>query len=820
MSRLLQPDGCKVLISAPLGRDADYLKIMLAESEIDSSIIGSLPELAASIDNQAAAVIVTSEAIATQDLSPLIEALRAQPAWSDLPFIYLAPPRQSSPGNRQITVINLLSEKISNVMVLERPLSKESLISAVKWAISARNRQFTIRDQLEELREYASQVRASNEMVELALNSGAVLGTWVWQVQEDIVTGDERFANTFGLDYQLVKTGISLQTYIDVVHPQDVSYLQGKIEEVLHRGGSYRAEYRVKDVKGVWRWIEANGNCELDENGVPVRFPGLLIDIGERKKIEESLLRSESELRLVTDSLPVLIAFVDTQHRIQFVNKAAENWFFEDSAKVVGMLLDTLINEHLGNTAIPYIDRALQGESIQFQGPWPKIDHGRREAKIRFLPRYTPFNEVDGFHLFVIDITDSVLAEEVLQESQMILEQRVAERTAALEAAMNERRQVEDALRQSQKMEAVGQLTGGIAHDFNNLLQGITGSLQVIKTGLELGKQINTEKYIDNALKSAFRAAGLTHRLLAFSRRQPLDPKPVHINPLVLSMEDLLLRTLGENIELNLMLANDIWETLCDANQLENAILNLAINARDAMPNGGKLTIETSNVIDKKFGSNEQAEFIKISVSDTGVGMTPDVIERAFEPFYTTKPQGEGTGLGLSMIYGFTRQSEGYSKIDSAPNHGTTIHLYLPRNQTTHETTESTELVPTPDQVKAEGRVVLVVEDDEIVRGLVVEILQEYGFNTIQANDGPSGLEILRGKERIDLLVTDIGLPGLNGRQIADAALVERSNLKVLFMTGYAENAASSSGFLRKNMAMITKPFEMKSLINRINELI
>lgn len=819
MTKRLQPEGCKVLISAPMGRDAEYLKNLLTESKIESSIMDSIPQLAASIDNESAAVIITSEAIATQDLSPLVEMLQAQPTWSDLPFIYLAPPRHSGPTNRQIAVLNLLPEKISNVMVLERPLSKESLISAVKWAVSARNRQFTIRDQLEALRQYAWKVRASNEMVELALNSGAILGTWVWQVQEDVVTGDERFANTFGLDMHQVKNGISISKYIEVVHPQDVDYLHGKIADVLHRGGAYRAEYRVKDAKGHWRWIEANGNCELDADGLAVRFPGLLIDIGERKKIEESLVRSQSELRLVTDSLPVLIAFVDVHHCIQFVNKAAEHWFFKDSKDLVGATLDVLMIEHLGDTTLQYIEKALQGESVQFQHPWPNIDHNRREAKIRFLPRYTSTNEVDGFHLFVIDITDSVLAEEVLQESQLILEQRVAERTTALEAAMNERKQVEDALRQSQKMEAVGQLTGGIAHDFNNLLQGITGSLQVIKTGLELGKSVNIEKYIDNALESAFRAAGLTHRLLAFSRRQPLDPKPVHINPLILSMEDLLIRTLGENIDLHLNLPDDIWETLCDANQLENAILNLVINARDAMPNGGKLIIETSNVIDNKFGSNEEAEFIKISVSDTGVGMTPDVIERAFEPFFTTKPQGEGTGLGLSMIYGFTRQSEGYSKIDSTPNQGTTIHLFLPRNQSVEEVTEIVEAAPAHDHVKADGRVVLVVEDDEIVRGLVVEILVEYGFTTIQAHDGPSGLEILKSKEKIDLLVTDIGLPGLNGRQIADAALVERSNLKVLFMTGYAENAASSSGFLRKGMAMITKPFEMKALINRINEL-
>lgn len=427
---------------------------------------------------------------------------------------------------------------------------------------------------------------------------------------------------------------------------------------------------------------------------------------------------------------------------------------------------------------------------------------------------------IDGFHLFVMDITDRKIADEVLHQSQLVLEQRVAERTLALQAAMEERAAVEDALRQSQKMESVGQLTGGIAHDFNNLLQGITGSLNVIKKSIQLGKSIDVERYVENALSASFRAAALTHRLLAFSRRQPLDPKSVQVNPLILMMEEMLIRTLGENITFKLDLHDDLWETLCDINQLESAILNLAINARDAMPDGGELKIQTQNVVEKKFSTNDDAEFVRISVSDTGTGMPPDVIERAFDPFFTTKPQGQGTGLGLSMIYGFTRQSEGFSKIDSTVGVGTTLHIYLPRNHVQHPILTVDQQVQPSSPAIADGQVILVVEDDDIVRGLVVDALKDVGFTILQASDGPSGLDILKSKQSIDLLVTDIGLPGLNGRQIADAALVDRADLKVLFMTGYAESAAKSSGFLHKGMAMITKPFEMESLILKVNELI
>lgn len=372
-------------------------------------------------------------------------------------------------------------------------------------------------------------------------------------------------------------------------------------------------------------------------------------------------------------------------------------------------------------------------------------------------------------------------------------------------------------------MEAVGQLTGGIAHDFNNLLQGITGSLDLIKARVAQGRANEIERFLTGATSSANRAAALTHRLLAFSRRQPLDPRPVRANPLIASMEDLLRRTLGEKVRLEMVLAGGLWLTRCDPNQLESAILNLVINARDAMPDGGQLTVETCNAhLDSLYAARQRdvrpGQYICICVTDTGTGMSKDTIARAFEPFFTTKPIGHGTGLGLSMIYGFARQSEGYARIYSEVGQGTTVKLYLPRFHGDAGAEEPVQARELPGSDK--GEVVLVVEDEAVVRGLIVEVLGELGYRAIEAPDGPKGLEILQSDRRIDLLVTDIGLPGLNGRQVADAARVLRPDLKVLFMTGYAENAALASGFLEPGMAMITKPFAMDVLANRIREIV
>jgi PAS domain S-box-containing protein len=407
---------------------------------------------------------------------------------------------------------------------------------------------------------------------------------------------------------------------------------------------------------------------------------------------------------------------------------------------------------------------------------------------------------------------------QLTQRAKESLEARVRERTAELE-------QAHEALRQSQKMEAIGQLTGGIAHDFNNLLTGITGNLELLQRRLQQGRAAEVDRFAAAAMASAKRAGALTHRLLAFARRQPLDPKPVNANRLVGSMEELLRRTIGENIELEVVTAGGLWMTLCDPNQLENAILNLAINARDAMPSGGKLTIETCNAhLDNAYAAKQRditpGQYVCICVTDTGTGMDEDVLAKAFEPFFTTKPLGQGTGLGLSMIYGFARQSEGHARIYSEVGKGTTIKLYLPRHYKEAEDREYVAGELSNEHRTEHGEVVLVVEDEAAVRDLVVEVLRDLGYRTLEAVDGPSGLKILQSKKWVDLLVTDIGLPGLNGRQIADAARLIRPSLKILFMTGYAENATIANGVLEPGMQMITKPFPVEALATRVRCMI
>jgi PAS domain S-box-containing protein len=382
-------------------------------------------------------------------------------------------------------------------------------------------------------------------------------------------------------------------------------------------------------------------------------------------------------------------------------------------------------------------------------------------------------------------------------------------------------RHAEEQLRQSQKMEAVGQLTGGIAHDFNNLLTGIMGALDLVRRRLAQGRGEDVDRYIGTAMASAGRAAALTHRLLAFSRRQPLDPKPTDANRLVVAMEDLLRRTLGEAITLDIVLAPDACPALCDSHQLENALLNLVINARDAMPDGGRLIIETGSVgIDAGVARDiAPGRYLRVTVTDTGFGMPPDVMARAFDPFFTTKPIGQGTGLGLSMIYGFLKQSEGHVRMASEVGRGTTVTMFLPRAEA-DAVAEPAETAAAPAPRAGVGETVLVVEDEAAVRDLVVEVLSDLGYRALEASDGPSGLRLLQSSERIDLIVTDVGLPGLNGRQLVDQARLTRPALKVLFITGYAESATFGTGRLDPGMQMITKPFAIDALAARIRAMI
>ena len=383
----------------------------------------------------------------------------------------------------------------------------------------------------------------------------------------------------------------------------------------------------------------------------------------------------------------------------------------------------------------------------------------------------------------------------------------------------------EEQLRQSQKMEAVGQLTGGLAHDFNNLLTGVSGSLELLQSRVAQGRIKEVDRYVNAAQGAARRAAALTHRLLAFSRQQTLEPKPTDLNRLVRGMEELIRRSVGPEIKVEPIVAGTgIWTVFVDAGQLENALLNLCINARDAMPDGGKLTIETGNRWQDERTARERdlqpGQYVSLCVSDTGSGMPPGIVARAFDPFFTTKPIGQGTGLGLSMVYGFAKQSGGQARIYSEVGQGTMVCLYLPRHLGEAEESKSAPVSSDAPRSK-DGQTVLVVDDEPTVRMLVTDVLEDLGYITIEAADGAAGLRVLQSDVRIDLLVTDVGLPGgMNGRQVAEAARAMRPALKVLFITGYAENAVLSHGHLDPGMHVLTKPFAVEALASRVRNLI
>ncbi len=519
-----------------------------------------------------------------------------------------------------------------------------------------------------------------------------------------------------------------------------------------------------------------------------------------------ALERSEAELRLVADAMPVLIAFIDRDLYYRFANKAYEAWFQRPVAEVIGKRVPEVFGEEVWTTRRPLIERALQGEHIVFEANWPFSDGRRRDSEIRYSPRFNAEGAPDGFHVFVTDITASKLALETSQQHALDLEAMVAERTAELQRQMAAREASEAALRQSQKMDAIGQLTGGIAHDFNNMLTGILSSLDIVRMRLDMGRLDGLERFLDAATASSQRAAALTQRLLAFSRRQSLDSRTVELNELVGSVQHLLRSTLGETIRIQTAISQTPLRANLDSNQFESALLNLAINARDAMPDGGELQLQTMHVhvADGEVPTIPAGEYAVVSVSDSGTGMPPEVVERIFEPFFTTKPIGKGTGLGLSMVYGFMQQSGGHITVDSVPGQGTTVSLFMP---VVHEVTEDDDAPNAPPVSLGAGQSILVVEDDEQVRMLVTVVLEDLGYTAEVVGDADGAIPILGSSKKIDLLITDVGLPGLNGRQLAEIARQSRPSLPVLFMTGYAEKAQERSAFLDNGMAMIAKPF-------------
>jgi len=672
--------------------------------------------------------------------------------------------------------------------------------------------------------------RDTEERLQLALAATDAVGTWDWDIGEDRFIADAHFAQLHGVD-PAHASQLPISDYLQGVHPEDRALIARSIKHCITHGTEYAEEYRLLKADGELRWVFARGRCYKDHHGRPVRFLGAALDLTERKHTEQALRQSQTELQLIINAMPILISYVDHEERFRLNNAAYLDWYGLTPQELYGRTIREVIGEEAYFLRAPYIAEALAGRPCSFSLYTPHRDGSNRHALMNYLPRHGADGSVNGFYIFVIDESERKKTEEALRNLNETLEERVSARTEQLAQAnqrlqneMFERERAEDALRHAQKMEAVGQLTGGIAHDFNNMLTGIIGSLDLMQRYIADGRADEIGRFTEAAVSSANRAAALTHRLLAFSRRQSLDRKTLNVNELIHSLEDLIRRTKGDPIELTLRLADDVWPISTDVSQLENALLNLVINARDAMPHGGELLIETANVY--LDGSDittlepvKAGDYLMLAVSDNGTGMTPSVRAKAFDPFFTTKPIGQGTGLGLSMIYGFAQQSGGHVSLDSLPDQGTCVRLYLPRLNLLEPERPIVETLSAAPAATF-GETVVVVEDDPAVRMLVVDLLKELGYLAHEAANASAALPLLESELRVDLLVTDVGLPGMNGRQLAEIARQHRPGLKVLFMTGYAQKAAERQGFLEDGMDMVAKPFSIEVLANKIRTMI
>lgn len=566
-------------------------------------------------------------------------------------------------------------------------------------------------------------------------------------------------------------------------------------------------------------WFTFSYSRILDADGDPA---GLFVFTNETtakvladKRLAETVERQRRSL----EQMPGFVAILSgPEHRFEFGNEAYGE--ISGQRDFLGRTVREVFPDIAGQGFFELLDRVYStGEPFRARGMPLHLDRpdGDRFIDLLYDPIRDEAGAVVGIFVGGYDVTDLVRSREALATANAQLETRVASAVADLMAT-------EESLRQAQKMEAVGQLTGGLAHDFNNLLAGISGALELMQTRIAQGRHADVDRYMTTAQGAVRRAAALTHRLLAFSRRQTLDPRPTDVNHLIVGMEELVRRTVAPSIGVEIVAAPDLWTALVDPPQLENALLNLCINARDAMPGGGVITVETANhVLDAQAAAANdlpQGEYLSLCVTDTGTGMSAEVMAKAFDPFFTTKPLGEGTGLGLSMIYGFAQQSGGQVRIRSQLGQGSALCVYLPRHLGEAEAPPEPLASPTGAHARP-GETVLVVDDEPTVRLLVAEVLADLGYHAIEVSDAADALKILRSDARIDLLITDVGLPGgMNGRQLADAAAAGRPGLKTLFVTGYAQNALIGHERLGHGTAVLTKPFSVDALTLRIRDLL
>ena len=654
----------------------------------------------------------------------------------------------------------------------------------------------------------------------------AQLGHWVWdEVEDRCIYCSKTLADMFDLTPEAyLEKYATMESLIELVHPADRDRYDKVMAEARETATGYDIEYRERSSDGTYRYLRERGEPVLDANGLLVRHVGTLQDmthykqteavllhardelearvrhrteqlhqtnkelrreIAERQQAERALRESHDRLRLITDNLPALIMYADRDMRYRFINSTGARWHCRAAEEFVGKTIAE-INEANFEIIKPKIEAALSGETVTFETTLSYYDGHTRDLRAVYVPHRDESGDVCGF---------IVLAEDITKDKQAEL-----------------------ALRHAQKMEAVGQLSGGAAHDFNNLLEIIRGNADLLLEGTE-----DSTELIAGIQRAGRLAQDLTQRLLAFSRRQPLEPKPFHLNELIDGTDQLLKRTLGVTITIERCLQDGLWPVLADPGQVENALLNLAINARDAMPLGGRLTIEAVNATPDEqtaadFPGICDGDYVVLTVKDSGEGMNDETLARATEPFFTTKGLGEGTGLGLSMVYGFAEQSGGHLSIISDEGVGTTVRLYLPRAKSAPAASAPriTSEVPV-----GRGESILLVEDDSEVRRLLVRMLEGLGYRVSEVGDAAAALKGLARSHSTDVLLSDVVLPGdLSGTELAERFRQSSPRTKLIFMTGYSPEAAGNVGIDFADTHLLRKPFSKMDLALKLREVL
>jgi PAS domain S-box-containing protein len=774
----------RALILAPSGRDGIVAASLLRQAGSTAETRESIADLITGLKEGAGLAIITSEALQYKDLTPLKGWIDHQAPWSDFPFIILSQ-RTGSP--EQSPIITHMQTILGNVIVLERPFHPTSLLNVVENALRGRRRQYQARRYLEEMRE-------GEQRLQTALLAGR-MGAWQLDIAELVLSGSEQFRACFGR-----KPGdqFVFADLIESVSLHDQQRVQRAFDDAIRTAADLVLEFRVHWPDGREHWVDARARVLLDRYGKPQTLVGVASDITQRKAAEaerEKLLaavaaereRTQQALRgeralsgLLLTSVPAGIVAYDGDMRVTIWNPVMERIFGLPAPAVLGRSLARVIGDGQGKGIEGRLRDALAGVS----GPIEEIELTTLTgAGVVLESQHAPLRGGDG------EIVGG----------------------AAFFREMTERRRAEEQLRQAQKMETIGQLTGGVAHDFNNLLAAIQGNLELLRKRLPNDPQIR--RFIDGALQGTQRGASLTSRLLAFARRQDLKPEPTDLGALLEGMRALMERSIGPLISIDMALAPELPPAKVDANQLELAILNLAVNARDAMPEGGRLSLSLDRCAGAKSGLELEGDFLRLSVTDTGTGMDEETLKSAIEPFFSTKELGKGTGLGLSMVHGLAVQLGGALQLKSVLGKGTTAELWLPVSAAPVKEVQHME----PEQtITPQAAVILVVDDDALINMSTVDMIEDLGHTVLEAYSGREALEILSSGKQIDALVTDYAMPGMTGVELASKARELHPQLPILLATGYADLPSGTT----TDLPRLAKPYQQTELASQIGKLL